>query len=208
MIPAERRSEYKRKPREERWSELLNVAAQVIYEKGYQAASLQEISDRLGIMKGSLYYYIRSKEDILFAVLHNIHEMGLANVTSLAAEGGTAVERLRRVIRGHILFIAEHLVDTTIFLHEMKALPADRQREILGGATSYPKLFRQLIAEGQAEGGIRRSLDTELTATIVLGSLNSTYRWMRAGDMEAAERIGAHFGEILISGLVAEEHAP
>jgi len=207
MIPTERRTEYKRKPREERWSELLNVAAQVIYEKGYRAASLQEISDRLGIMKGSLYYYIRSKEDILFAVLQNIHEIGLANVTSLAGQGGTAIERLRRVIRGHILFIAEHLVDTTIFLHEMKALPADRQKEILGGTTSYPKLFRQLIAEGQEEGSIRGALDTELTATIVLGSLNSTYRWMRAGDVEAAERIAAHFGEILISGLIAEDEA-
>lgn len=206
MIPNTRRhTEYKRKPREERWTELLDVAAQVIYEKGYQAASLQEISDRLGIMKGSLYYYIRSKEDILFAVLQNIHQVGLANVTSLAAEGGTAIERLQRVIRGHILFIAQHLVDTTIFLHEMKALPADRQQEILGGAISYPKVFRQLIAEGQAEGSIRASLNTELSATIVLGSLNSTYRWMRAGDLEAAERIGAHFAEILVSGLIEKK---
>jgi TetR/AcrR family transcriptional regulator, cholesterol catabolism regulator len=197
----EPRTETRRKPRDERWGELLEVAAKVFYRKGYDASSLQEIADELGIMKGSLYYYIRSKEDILFALLNNIHQAGIANVAELAASKGTALQRLKRVIVGHIAFIGENLTDTAIFLQEMKALPPERQREILGGDVSYPRIFRQLLADGQADGSIRKSIDADLTATIVLGSLNSTFRWIRQGDAASARRIGEHFADIFASGL-------
>ena len=99
---AQRRGGGERKPREERWSELIEVATDVFYAKGYDAASLQDIADRLGMLKGSLYYYIQSKEDLLYDVIKTVHEEGLANIESLAAGDGDAVERLRHVIIGHI----------------------------------------------------------------------------------------------------------
>jgi len=197
----EPRGETRRKPRDERWVELLEVAARVFYRKGYDASSLQEIADELGIMKGSLYYYIRSKEDILFALLNNIHQAGIANVAELAASKGTALDRLKRVIVGHIAFIGANLTETAIFLQEMKALPQERQREILGGDISYPRIFRQLLIDGQADGSIRSTIDPDLTATMVLGSLNSTFRWIRPGDANSARRIGEHFADIFASGL-------
>ena len=85
---AHRRGGGERKPREERWSELIEVATDVFYAKGYDAASLQDSADRLGMLKGSLYYYIRSKEDLLFDVIKAVHEEGLANIKSLAAGEG------------------------------------------------------------------------------------------------------------------------
>src|ERR1043165_9694593 len=95
---AQRRGGGERKPRDERWSELIEVATDVFYAKGYDAASLQDIADRLGMLKGSLYYYIQSKEDLLYDVIKTVHEEGLANIESLAAGDGDAVERLRHVI--------------------------------------------------------------------------------------------------------------
>jgi len=68
-----RRSGGERKPREERWAQLIEVATRVFFEKGYDAASLQDIADRLGMLKGSLYYYIQSKEDLLFEVISTVH---------------------------------------------------------------------------------------------------------------------------------------
>ncbi len=65
-------------PREERWPELLEVATDVFSEKGCEAASLQDIAERLGMLKGSLYYYINSKEDLLYHVINDVHQEGLA----------------------------------------------------------------------------------------------------------------------------------
>ena len=109
---AQRRGGGERKPREERWSELIQVATEVFYAKGYDAASLQDIADRLGMLKGSLYYYIQSKEDLLFDVIKAVHEEGLANIESLAAGEGNPLERLRDVIIGHIEHECRNLTKT------------------------------------------------------------------------------------------------
>ena len=124
---AQRRGGGERKPREERWSELIEVATDVFYAKGYDAASLQDIADRLGMLKGSLYYYIQSKEDLLFDVIKAVHEEGLANIESLAAGEGNPLERLRDVIIGHIEHECRNLTKTAVFLHELQALSPARQ---------------------------------------------------------------------------------
>ena len=47
------------------------------HEKGYEATSIQDIADAVGILKGSLYYYITSKEDLLFEILEDVHQQGI-----------------------------------------------------------------------------------------------------------------------------------
>src|SRR5687767_4761450 len=60
-----------RKPRdrEQRWDEIVEAAANVFYEKGYEGASLQDIASAVGLLKGSIYYYIDTKEDLLFELV-------------------------------------------------------------------------------------------------------------------------------------------
>ena len=200
---SEPRPEGKRKPRNERWNELLKVAARVFYLKGYDGASLQDIADALGIMKGSLYYYIRSKEDILFVLLSRAYQEGLQNALGYAQGEGDALHRLQRLIVGHVEFVGAHVTETAIFLSDFKSLPEARQQEIIGGAITFPGIFRDLLLEGQRDGSIRATIDADLTATMILGSLNSVFRWIPQSDPKAAHVIGTHFAEIFASGLKA-----
>src|SRR5258707_8105952 len=149
---AQRRGGGERKPREERWSELIEVATDVFYAKGYDAASLQDIADRLGMLKGSLYYYIQSKEDLLYDVIKAVHEEGLANIESLAAGEGDALERLRNVIIGHIEHECRNLTKTAVFLHELQALSPERQAEIIGDGHAYRRAFGDLLEAAQQAG--------------------------------------------------------
>src|ERR1700684_2126686 len=57
---------------------MIEVAAQIFYDRGYDATSIQEIADRLGLLKGSLYHYISSKEDILWTIILRQHRSALA----------------------------------------------------------------------------------------------------------------------------------
>jgi AcrR family transcriptional regulator len=200
---SEPRSEGKRKPRSERWDELLEVAAGVFYRKGYNGSSLQDIADELGIMKGSLYYYIRSKEDILFVLLARAYEEALSNAVALAGQDGTTLERLQGLIIGHVEYIGAHVTVSAIFLRDLKCLPDARQQEIIGREVTFPGIFRDLLLEGQRDGSIRPTIDAELTATMILGSLNSVFRWIPQSDPKAAHVIGTHFAEIFASGLRA-----
>lgn len=198
---AQRRPGGERKSREERWSELLEVATQVFYEKGYEAASLQDIADRLGMLKGSLYYYIQSKEDLLYEVVNEVHQEGLATIEGLAAQEGPALERLRGVIVGHIEHECDTLTKTSVFLHELEALTPERQREVIGSGHAYRRVFSDLIAEGQKEGQIRAAVDPKLGALWILGSINWVYRWFRPGSGFSARQIGEHFGDMVVRGL-------
>lgn len=201
----QRRSGSERKPREERWPELIEVATEVFYEKGYEAASLQDIASRLGMLKGSLYYYIQSKEDLLYEVIKSVHAEGLANIESLAAGEGDALQRLRNVIIGHIDHECANLKKTAVFLHELQALAPERQAEILGGDHAYRGVFSNLIAAAQKEGLILDSLDTKLAALWVLGSMNWVYRWLRPDGEFTAHAIGEQFADMTIRGLAAAD---
>jgi AcrR family transcriptional regulator len=202
---AERRGASPRKPREERWSELIQVATQVFCEKGYDAASLQDIADRLGLLKGSLYYYIKSKEDLLFAVISEVHRAGLANIESLAAAEGNSLRRLRAVIIGHIEHECRHLTGTAVFLHELQALAGERQEEIIGGEHAYRGVFRHLIEDGQREGLIRPAVDPKLAALSILGSTNWVYRWFQPDGEFTARQIGEQFADMIIRGLATAD---
>jgi AcrR family transcriptional regulator len=201
---AQRRGASPRKPREERWSELIAVATQVFYEKGYDAASLQDIADRLGMLKGSLYYYIQSKEDLLYDVINDVHRETLANIESLAAAQGSALQRLSRVIIGHIEHECRNLTKTAVFLRELQALTPERQAEV-NGEYSYRGVFRDLIEDGQKEGSIRGSIDPRLAALSVLGSTNWVYRWFQPDGELTARQIGEQFADLIVRGLA--EHS-
>lgn len=200
-----RRSGGERKPREERWVELINVATQVFYEKGYDGASLQDIADRLGMLKGSLYYYIQSKEDLLFDVISAVHKEGLAVIRARSEVAGDPLERLESVIVGHVEHTCRNLVPTAVFLHELSSLPEERRREVLGSEHAYQGVFRDLIEKAQAEGLVRADLDPRLAALSVLGSTNWVYRWFRPGGAFSPEQIGSELAEMAIRGIATED---
>jgi TetR/AcrR family transcriptional regulator, cholesterol catabolism regulator len=199
-----RRSGGERKPREERWAELIEVATQVFYEKGYDGASLQDIADRLGMLKGSLYYYIQSKEDLLFDVISTVHRDGLAVIRARAEVAGGPLERLENVIVGHVEHTCHNLVPTAVFLHELSSLPAERRREVLGSEHAYQSVFRDLIDEAQRAGLIRSDLDPRLAALSILGSTNWVYRWFRPGGTFTPEQIGSELAEMAIRGIATD----
>ena len=202
---AQRRGGGERKPREERWSELIEVATDVFYAKGYDAASLQDIADRLGMLKGSLYYYIQSKEDLLFDVIKAVHEEGLANIESLAAGEGNPLERLRDVIIGHIEHECRNLTKTAVFLHELQALSPARQAEIIGDEHAYRRVFVDLLEAGQQAGLIRAEVNPKLASLSILGSVNWVYRWFRTGGEFTAHQIGEQFADLALRGVATTE---
>src|SRR5690606_1795899 len=189
-----RRSGTERKPRKERWAELIEVATQVFYEKGYEAASLQDIADRVGVLKGSLYYYIQSKEELLFEVVDALHRQDVTVVSAQAQGPATPLERLDNVIRGHVEHTCRNLVPTAVFLHALAALTPERQQQVLGNH-SYQGVFRALIEEAKASGEVHEDVDPRLAALSILGSTNWVYRWFRPGGESSITMIATRSEE-------------
>lgn len=198
-IPKERKGLNDRKPRAERWEELLEAAANIFYEKGYDAASLQEIAARVGILKGSIYYYIDTKSDLRSSVLKQVHFEGLEMIRRLAETEGDALDKLEAMIRSHIAYACRNLIKVTVYLQELKKLSAKERRELFGEDV-YRDVFLEVIAEGQREGTILPKLDAKLAAQTMLGSLNSVYQWYRNSSGRPVGIIADHFVATLLRG--------
>src|SRR6476646_1467659 len=102
------------------------VALRLFKEKGYHAPSMRDIASDVGINKGSLYSYIRSKEDLLIPVFEQAMGVLLTQIEAVAADTSlTPTERLQRAIHAHVTVVADNLDILTVYLSEWRQLGGD-----------------------------------------------------------------------------------
>jgi AcrR family transcriptional regulator len=190
-----------------RYEEVLEVAGKIFCEKGYEATSTQDIADSLGILKGSLYYYTQTKENLLFELIQGALQGSIDNLQRIAAKDDPAIDRLRELICVHVEYLTANLVGTTLSLHEHRSLSPSHAKLVSAVEHEYQAGFEELVAAGQKDGSIRADLDPKLVALGVLGAINWPYRWYRPGRGRKKlkpEVIGEQFAEMLIAGLSAQ----
>src|ERR1700742_1097820 len=163
-----------------RRSEVLVAARDAFHEHGFERTGTREIAGRLGILGGSLYYYIDSKEALLFEVLTAVQVPGRGAVARALADSGTlAARRLHALIREHVRATLEDPVGIALTFSELGSLTPEHRREVLGGLQDYRRGFEALIAAGQADGSLRAGPQPKLAALALLGALNWVHRWYR-----------------------------
>jgi AcrR family transcriptional regulator len=181
--------------------EILDAAALVFYEKGYDASSTQDIADAVGILKGSLYYYVESKEQFLFEIIKEAHDLGLEILHKVAEAEGDVIDRLIQLVRLHVEYFAANRIKVSVFFREFRALAPQRRRDINELGHMYRDCVESLVKEGQADGTISASIDVSLAGIAIVEMLNSIARWYRDDGRATADRIADQAATILIGGL-------
>jgi AcrR family transcriptional regulator len=184
---------------EGRWQELLDIAATIFAQKGYKSTTLQDIADEFGVLKGSLYHYIRSKDDLLFEVIRTVFGEGLENLRGLAAADLDPVDRLRAVVAGHVRYLIDNLVKTTVLLHEFDQLSPQRRAEM--PIREYQSIIADLISEAKKDPRVKPDVDPQLAALAVLGASNWVYRWYRPGS-RSPDEIADQYADLLVDGML------
>jgi AcrR family transcriptional regulator len=180
----------------EREQEIYTVAAEMFHRKGYAATTLQDIADAVGLLKGSLYYYIDSKEDLLYRIARSLHAHATANMERAKAVDGPPPVRLRTLIEGHVLAFGRRLTIIRVFYTEHASLTGPRRAEIMGVRAQYAGYAEELLREGQADGSFCPDLDAGIMTNAILTMVNSVYVWYRPErypDIGAVARMLADF---------------
>lgn len=187
-----------------RFEDIVDAAARLFSEQGYAATSIQDIADRVGLLKGSLYHYIHTKEDLLEAVIQEAHHHTASlGVEALEVEGD-ALDKLRYVVRRHLSGAAGNLAKVRVFYRESKFLPPDRLEQILASRDTYEHSLRQIIAAGVEEGTLAPHLDPTLTAIAILAVLNSVQQWFRPDGPRSLEEVTAAFTDLVLRSVAAQ----
>ncbi len=188
-----------------RREEIFSAAARIFNEMGYAATSIQDVADAVGILKGSLYYYIDSKEDLLFQVIEDVHQGALERLEEWRAIEGSALVKLRAFIEGHVENNARNLEKIGVFFHDFRSLSPKRREQIVAERDLYDEFVRQLVREGQEEGVICADVDPKLTAMAILGMMNWLYQWYRADGTNEPTDIAREFANLVLAGVACED---
>lgn len=169
---------------------LLGAASQVFAEKGFDGASVREITSRAGVNLGAITYHFGSKAGLFEAVLSS-HQAPLVEKMEAAAWGsGTTLERLEAVVRTHFAHLAEH-PDVRRLMSQVLLGPGDLPEAAGQGVRRMMGVVASLIARGQSEGVFRNG-DPRLLTIAVMSQpimLNVMRAPLRAGpqiEMEDA----------------------
>lgn len=200
-VPPNRNSPRKGVPK--RQAELLDTATQVFFERGYEGSSTEEIAQRLGILKGSLYYYIDTKEDLLFSLIKQVFDRTLENLSETVDEPATVLGRLRKLIERHIIHLIATRKASALALLESRSLTAEHRDWLRSAETTYVSGFVSLIEAGLESGEIRQEIDPQLAALMILGAINWPYRWYQEDGDKTPEEIAQLFADTITRGLAS-----
>ncbi len=186
---------------ERRRQEILAAALKLFSERGYTATSTKDIGEEIGLLAGSLYYHIRSKEDLLYEILLDLHTSALNEMATIDAMGGNPLERLRRLIRNHV--INHDVPRIRLFESEFHNLSEERHAKIVAMRRQYQRYVIKLIEEAQERGLCDANVNARATGLAILGLVNSMPRWYNPSGSTRIDQMAESVDRLVTGGLGA-----
>ena len=177
--------------------EILRSAAAVLAEKGYHGTTMEEIAANILMTKGSMYYYFKNKDDLIYHCHQMIMEMSLERVEEAANSDLDPVEKQKMAIRGHILLATEEKSMFNIMDKPYQKFSDEQLAEVLELRRNYSHYYDRIINEG-IEKGVFETVDTKMIRFIILGALNGTFLWFSQEGPQTAEEVADAFSNYLL----------
>lgn len=187
---------------------LVDAAVEVFAVKGYAAATVQEVADRVGVRKASLYKHIDSKEDLLFWILDAAHEQTTALMASVAELDLQPLESLHEYLRRHVVWYLDNVPLLTVFFREWSAVTGERADLVLERRRGYDRYIRDLITACQAAGVADPGLDPRYASFYVLGAINAVPDWFHAAGGDTPEAAASNVADLAVAMITGTRPRP
>ena len=156
---------------------MLRAAVEVFNERGYDGASMEDLSKRLGIAKSGIYHHVSGKEELLRMALDRALD-GLWEAAERArALDAPAIVRLETLVRDAVAVLVSRLPYVTLLLRVRGN--TDVERAALARRRAFDALVASLVEEAERDGDIRADIDPKLAARLLFGTVNSIVEWYR-----------------------------
>jgi AcrR family transcriptional regulator len=190
------------RPRDHRYHEILEGAARLIFQRGYEATSMQEIAEACGLTKAGLYHHIKTKEALLLAIQHYGMDMFDDMVLAKVADIADPVARLRECMARNIALVTHDASkEVLIILHEHQTLTGTARDEINLRKKRYVRFLEAAFREASERGQIR-TVDPTLAAFSFLGVVLWTYKWFRADGKLTPRQLSDGMIDLFFEGLM------
>jgi len=182
--PFDREAQYNAKRRA-----VIRSAAAAFRRRGYHNASMTEIAKSLGLTKAALYYYVKSKEEILFEAHIMVYDKMDELVKSVRGQGETGLEKLQ-ILYGEFAQMLTR--DGLALLTDIDSLNGENQQTVLKRRGRIERAVTRLVEKGMADGSIKKA-DAKVTVFFLMGALNWLNVWFESGGRLSGENIAQQF---------------
>jgi AcrR family transcriptional regulator len=190
-------------------SAILSQAARLFNGRGSRSTTLLDIAQSLGLTKTSLYYYVKTKEELIYQCYIAALDHLTVGLDAIESKQSSGLDRVTAVLRAHFIDWREAQLgrrNHTAALLEIASLGDAHRADIEQRYTAMFVRIRQYIRDGIAEGSIR---DCETTATTLglIGSMQWSFNWLRTVPIEQIDDIASAACDLVTNGLSSGKQA-
>ncbi|GAA1864331.1 TetR/AcrR family transcriptional regulator [Pseudonocardia ailaonensis] len=186
-------------------NELYEHATRLFAERGFAGTSLQDIADALGITRPALYYYVKSKDELLAKLVTEVTNGPLDELNALVAREPDPVGRLRGVVE---IIVGRRVTQPERFRLLIRS-EAELPAELTEAYDESRRVVLKVIA-GVIDGGVRagrfRPVDARVAALGVLGMCNWVAWWFHPGGRDSPDGVIAQLADMAVGSLVRPDH--
>ena len=179
---------------------ILRHAARVFSEKGYEGASIRDISRASGISLSGLYYYFESKQKLLYLIQTHTFTSILKRLERRLVAAVAPEERLRALVSNHIDYFLRHPAEMKVLAHEDEALEDPYRREVAEIKRRYYELARGIFEALRKTGHMRR-VNPRVAVLSLFGMMNWIYKWHNPKVDPQADRLAETMSAIFLDGV-------
>jgi TetR/AcrR family transcriptional regulator, cholesterol catabolism regulator len=186
---------------QEKLQTILRHAAQVFCEKGYEGASIRDISRSSGVSLAGLYHYIRSKQELLYLIQIHTFKTIVSRLENSLADITEPAEKLRILVHNHLDYFLRHPVEMRVLAHEDEALEGAFRKEVLEVKKRYVEIALDIFEE-MRRTGIARRLNPRVAVLSLFGMMNWTYTWHRPEMDPQADALAETIAGMFLHGVM------
>lgn len=184
----------------EKKEQILLTAITIVNRRGYEGTTMEEIAAELLMTKGSLYYYFKSKSDLMFQCQNSVLSQATKELEEELNGKGTAEEILRRMIVTHINYAIEEKETFNLILEPKHTFDKEQLESVLQARKYYSGLFDQVIEKGIGTGEFQIE-EPIIVRMMILGAMNWIQQWYRPGGKMTKEELQQAFGKYILKLL-------
>jgi TetR/AcrR family transcriptional regulator, cholesterol catabolism regulator len=176
---------------------ILRTAAAIFADKGYHDSSIRDISRATGISLSGLYYYFRSKDELLFLIQDHCFGVVLESAQQALAKQKDPETRLRILVETHLRFFVNNMKEMKVLSHEAGSLTGEYQRTVNAKKKEYTQLCMDVLGELVPEAS---QSQRRVAAFSLFGMMNWIYNWYSPDRDVPVDELARSMSQLFLCG--------
>jgi AcrR family transcriptional regulator len=188
---------------DEKLESILRTSARIFAEKGYHQASIRDIARATQVSLSGLYYYFKSKEELLFLIQDHAFGTLLRDLEALLDGVDDPLRKIRLLIENHLRFFVGNMPEMKVLSHEADSLTGDFRRRVNAKKRRLTEIASGILREIRPES----ELDLRVATFALFGMMNWIYNWYRPTTDVPVDRLAEDMSRLFLGGYLQTEAA-